>query len=260
MIQRIFNTPIFGLMLLSSAFISACDTQEMPSAPPPTHTLAKVAALSIAGENYHFPIVAISWGGSSKVTRRCGPHSTSLCTVSIEELESHSSSSKLYLPVTGIGITLSNYENYRDKQSDGYVAIPELCELLTKDWAKQQCKGPSIFRDNLRDFHLIEEESLDQLAIYIADSGKTAGSIAEAMHIQGKDPTYTCVPNGQNLCVAALRISRKVIAVWVLANEDSEVISLQRQANAIRALIKYGAGESENLDLLIHSVEQGRVN
>ncbi|WP_338460779.1 hypothetical protein [Synechococcus elongatus] len=64
------------------------------------------------------------------------------------------------------------------------------------------------------------------------------------MQLVKTEPTADCAADGQGLCTVAMRLEGGVLAVWIVVIAD--VDSIQRQAIAIQAFLKYAAGKEEN--------------
>jgi hypothetical protein len=83
--------------------------------------------------------------------------------------------------------------------------IPQLCGMLKRQWASQQCSGPSLFKDNLRRFTLIEVNSLAKTngLSWIAGQQEGVRQVVQKMRFANDEPFTDCASDGQGLCTAA---------------------------------------------------------
>jgi len=242
-------------ILVSAAFLTLLVTACMHSGSagfrPPVKALAEVVALEVGTKQLYLPVVAISQGGLSRVQRPCPEKDSQwLCSVPLEILAKNSGVKGKPTSATSVDVELNGYNTFQNTQLDEWFSIPELCDMLTQRWARQQCVGPSLFKDNLGRFTLIEVDSLTRSNSLGVIGGQLAPvrQLVQRMRLLGDEPSTVCISDGEKLCIAAMRLSHGVLAVWIISRSD--IHSIRRQAAAIRAFLNSAAGREENYDAL----------
>lgn len=243
---------VFPVLLLA-----ACQSDSRLSETPPVDALATVTSVAVGPYQLHLPVVAITWAGNSKVSSPCEEEeSQRLCAVSVETLM-ESANQGTAIAASSLEILLDDYSTFKNTKLDRWFDIPQLCEQLTQRWARQQCTGPSLFQDNLRRFTLIEAESLTRVNSLglIGGQKEPIREVVQRMQLVKTEPTVDCAADGQGLCTVAMRLEGNVLVVWIVAIAD--VGSIQRQAIAIQAFLKYAAGKGENYEALTSALATG---
>jgi hypothetical protein len=148
-----------------------------------------------------------------------------------------------------IEVTLDGYSSYYNERLEKSYYIPQLCGMLDQRWARQQCSGPSLFRDSLRRFILVHVDALTSShTISVGNNKESVFQIVRKMRFANDDPNIDCPADGNGLCVAATQISNEVLVIWIVASAD--VNTIPRQAAAIRSFLKNAAGQEENYEEL----------
>ncbi|WP_238154277.1 hypothetical protein [Synechococcus elongatus] len=241
-------------MALTVLLLAACQPDSHLSETPPVAELATVTSVTVGSYSLHLPVVAITWAGSSKVSRPCEEEeSQRLCSVPVETLV-ESAQKERAIAASSLEILLDDYSTFQNTKLDRWFDIPQLCGQLTQRWARQQCTGPSLFQDNLRRFTLIKQESLPRVNSLglIGGQKEPIRQVVQRMEFIGNDPTADCAEDGQGLCTVAMQLEGNVLAVWVVAIAD--VDSIKRQAIAIQAFLRYAAGKEENYEALTEAL------
>ncbi len=236
---------------LLALLVTACQHRDSAEFRPPVKALAKVVGLKVGTNQLNLPVVAITRSGLSRVQRPCPEKDSQwLCSVPLEILVKHTGVKGRPVSATSVDVELDDYKSFQNTQLDESLSIPELCDMLTQRWARQQCLGPSLFKDNLRRFTLIQEDSLGKENSLGVIGGQLvpARKLVNRMRLLDDEPSTLCIPEGQGLCVAAMRISHGVLAVWIVSRDD--VHSIKRQAAAIGVFLDSAAGRSDNYDEL----------
>lgn len=199
----------------------------------------------IAGQTIRVPLVAIFGVESSRYI--CSEKDNTHCVVSKEKI-------LFEQPVEfkHINISLTDYSNYFDGDLYFYN-YPHLCPLLSQEWARRICTERDHLGFDLRHFSLVEKKSLSSLN-YISLNGYerigTLGELVKKMTFEGEAPSIYCENDEQGnplkLCAAAMQITDSLLAAWVVSREGAEIPKIARDGQIIRALLKYGMGETEN--------------
>ncbi len=233
-------------IVLLALLLSACDRGEGSGFTPPVDTLAKTVPIEVGARRFYLPVVAVTWAGQSNVSLRCpGKDSPWLCAVPLETLVADSGINGKPVSAIYVEVTLDDYRSYYNKRLEKYFNIPQLCGMLQRQWARQQCTGPSLFRDSLRKFSVIHVDALaTSHTMSIGNQKESVFQVVRNMQFEDDEPIIDCSPDGQGLCAAAMRISDEVLVVWIVASAD--VHSIPRQAAAIRAFLNYAAGREED--------------
>ncbi|KMM16323.1 hypothetical protein SYNGFB01_11870 [Synechococcus sp. GFB01] len=229
--------------------LSACQPFGASGAGPPVDTLATQVTLAVGPHRLHVPVVAVSRGGRSAVQRPCpGEGSDWLCAVPLGTLVASTGSPAAAVRATSVEVLLEGYSLFQDTGRDEWLSIPQLCGRLSQRWARQQCLGPSLFRDSLRRFTLIEADALARTNALggIAGQKEPVRQVVRRMRLRNGEPGTDCAADGQGLCTAALRLSDRVLVVWIVSQKD--LPSIRRQATAIRAFLTSAAGPQEDYD------------
>jgi hypothetical protein len=239
-----------ALIAASITLLVAC--QRQPYAPP-VEALAKVTWVKVRSHEFVLPVVAVTWAGNSKVLRPCEEsHARWLCAVPTEVLVASAGVQGAPVSASSVTVELEGYSRFKNTKLDEWFDIPQLCEMLTQRWARQQCLRPNLFKDNLRRFNVIEIDSLtkENGLFLIGGQRETVRSVVHRMKFFGEEPNIDCAPDGNGLCTAAIPIGDGVVAVWAVSNSDSGPDSIRRQATAIRAFLTHAVGKQEDYEKL----------
>ncbi len=235
---------------LLALLLSACELSGSSGFVPPVASLAKVVPIAVGTRQFYLPVVTVTWAGQSNVLRPCPEGGSQwLCSVPLETLVAYSGIRGKPVWATSVEIKLEGYSSYYNKRLEEYFYIPQLCGMLIQRWARQQCSGPSLFRDALRRFTLIH---VDTLAKYnnigsIEGQKESVNQVVRKMRFVNDEPSTDCSSDGHGLCTVAMRISNKVLAVWIVSSSD-DANSIRRQAAAIRAFLNNATGREENYE------------
>lgn len=236
---------------LLAALLAACQPDSGLSSAPPVDTLAKIVPVAVGARQFYLPVVAVTWAGRSKVLRPCAEQGWRwLCAVPTETLAAYSGINATPVSATSVEVRLEGYSRFKNTKLDQWFDIPQLCGKLTQTWARHQCTGPSLFKDNLRSFFLIEEGSLasENSLTVIGGQKEPARQVVQRMRFVSDEPNIDCASDGQGLCTAAMRIGGGVFAVWIVSSSDAAFV--QRQAAAIKAFLTSAVGREENYEAL----------
>ncbi|SNT19210.1 hypothetical protein SAMN06265795_11693 [Noviherbaspirillum humi] len=223
---------------------------------PPVETLAKVVAVELGGHSYHFPLVAVTRAGFSRVERLCGGEGPArLCAIPLRDLAAISSTQRSPISVSRIAIELEGYSSFKNTKLDRWFEIPHLCGKLTQSWARRQCADQNHFKDNLRGFTLIEASALAGHSLgFITGQRESVNVAVQRMNFKRDDPSVDCGPDARGLCSVAMPIGQRALAVWVVGPGNSTTDSINRQAAAIRAFLKHAVGAQEDYKAFIEAL------
>jgi len=231
-------------------FLFILFAEDEPKKPAPSKAELELMAHDvyavISGQTIRVPLVAIFGVESSRYI--CSEKDNTHCVVSKEKI-------LFEQPVEfkHINISLTDYSYYFDGDLYSYH-YPHLCPLFSQEWARRICtERDHLGFFGLRRFSLVEKKSLRSLN-YVSLNGYepigTLGELVQKMTFEGEAPSIYCENDEQGnplkLCAAAMQITDSLLAAWVVSREGAEIPKIARDGQIIRALLKYGMGETEN--------------
>jgi hypothetical protein len=207
--------------------------------------------IEVGTHQLFLPVVVVTWAGWSYVGDPCPEEGSGwLCSVPLETLVAHSGKKGKPVSATSREVLLVGYNAFKNTKLDTWFDIPQLCGMLKRQWASQQCSGPSLFKDNLRRLTLIEVNSLTKTnsPSWIGGQKEGVRQVVQKMRFANDEPITDCASDGQGLCTAAMPLSKGVLVVWIISSFDAH--SIRRQAAAIRSFLINSAGREKNCEEL----------
>ncbi|MBD9355543.1 hypothetical protein [Methylomonas albis] len=164
-------------------------------------------------------------------------------------------------PITldSLEIELENYSSFYDTRIDGTIPMPELCKLLSQQWAQKICqKGRIIdYALYLRRFTLVKADDLGTIS-YIDGATESTGQMVKKMSLD-ETPSLFCDVDKQgkplSLCPVAMKVSDNLLAVWIVGARESGNATIAKQAQVIRALLQFAFGEFEDTQALYTALQ-----
>jgi hypothetical protein len=232
--------------VILAAQLNACSLEEPPITPP-LKLLAQDVRFSIADQPVRLPLVAIS-----KTGHVCSEKDKIPCSIPIEKIYTQEP-----ITVNVLQISLEDYSSFRDSRAESYIGVPELCPMLSQEWARRICQSNGLGKHidflGLRRFYLVKEDYMGSFNTVWLDNGNL-GEMGQKMSLDGKNPSSYCKPDKQgnppSLCAAAMRIANNLLAVWVVTRAGAEKLRIARDGQTIRSFMQFGLGETENFEAL----------
>ena len=214
--------------------------------------LAHDVRFSIANKVVKLPIVAVNTGVLCKSN---GANYS--CFVNLEE--------KQPIIVDELNIGFEGYRRTGYKYTDGddsYISFPQICPMLSQEWARQICQNELVrssildMLQNIQRFSLIKEDNREIFNLGFGGVYESVGTILQKrMSFDNNVPSIYCPVDEQgnpsHLCVAAIRITNNLLAVWTITDHKAlDKTAINQQAQIIKAFIQFGIGETENFAAL----------
>ncbi|WP_342597508.1 hypothetical protein VKI21_03900 [Cyanobacterium aponinum UTEX 3222] len=227
---------------IASTFLS-CNTRTVHEPPPSVELLATDANFSIGRRIVRIPLVAIASINfpRSKAAVLCENKSDEFCNLSLDEIREKQPTP---ISVKALDISVNDYSYLQDAQTDTYISMPELCPMLSQQWAKEIClnRDSPVFGEYLRSFTLMNSDYLKYADIsWIGNTKKSAGELVRELELEIGQPQRVC-PNEENgqpssLCVATLKLDNDLLAVWIVTRSQG-LRGLTKDSEAIQTLVE----------------------
>jgi hypothetical protein len=203
------------------------------------HSLARLVNISIGGETWQLPLVAISWGGRSNVDRRCNAISARSCVISLDEIERQSVSASPVIAADHFQLVLADYNVFRDFRKDRYVSVPELCPVLPVEWARRQCSSSDFFPPHLRRVSIVTTEATGRLTGGLVGGHQISDLVAkvQASATSSGKPEVMCPDGSDGICVVVIQLNASLLAVWTSIATYTDAQTVNRDAKAVRNLM-----------------------
>lgn len=242
-------------VVISAGFILLAEDE--PKKPPPSKAELELMAHDvnavIAGQTIRVPLVAIYGVKHSRYI--CSEKDNTHCVVSKEKILSEQPVEFKY-----IDISLQDYSSYFGGDLYSYD-YPELCPLFSQEWARHICTERNhLGFFGLQRFSLVEKESLSSFNHVWLGGIESLGGLVQKMTFEGEAPSTYCDDDEQGnplkLCAAGMQITDNLLAAWVVTREGAEIPMIARDGKIIRAILKYGMGETENFKKLNSALQE----
>lgn len=225
---------------------SSCDQ----AAPEPVNVqfLSSDAHLVIGGQRFVLPFVAIRSISFQE------PHSNVVLYEEVTLDSRHQLMLRLAgdpsnpMPTASVEIAVGTYKFHSEQ-----TASTGICPRLTRQWARQLCRGHFgyVIGNLPGTFILIDRGFLSRLERYWAAEGETMSDRVAAMQpLSQGNARFTC--DADKHCFAAILLFPDVLAVWSMGSRSEDTLEkrAESQGAAILAFAKYAIGDHEDLDRL----------
>ncbi len=174
------------------------------------------------------------------------------CNLSYSNIEEIYRKTPRPIPVVGLRIELQGSSLFSEESPKGYEFMKhELCPMLSQAWVKVYCFNFDSFPSTLKGI---------PTTIYLVHPAhiraSTSSDLVKSLTLSKGKPQKACskkiafVAN----CIAALKISDDLLAVWYIEPEDG-MKSIIRDSKAIKAFIEFGISETENYPALKKAIK-----
>ncbi len=248
--------------------------QALFRSPPDGKVLAQDIKFSIAGKVVYIPLVAVtsSYKLPMSLAITCEARET-FSTPNIPRicddfpLDEVAKFSQLYsdpFPVVSLRIRLYGYGIMIDNHN--FVGT-SVCSHLTQEWARHICNedytdGPVKLlqaADSVGHFTLVHKNYLYTLGGNTIFNDLGADHISSYVHgpmaqisLNNPNPYALCT---QEWCGVIMQLEGDLIAAWIIAINENQPDSLEKQARIIRAFVQFGMSKEEDFSALSNAVK-----
>lgn len=224
--------------------LSSCGSEPEPVFP--LVSLARDVRISIADQIIRLPLIAMSRHTVCSAKDK-------FCGLPIEKIEANQP-----IVVNSLDIPLEDYSRFPDYRTEDSIWFPEICKMLSQEWARRVClttpAEKHIDFHEIHEFTLVREDSVNLLERIQLGNCCSVSKLLKKMKFIDKTPSSYCELDKQgkpaSLCVAAIKVSNNLLAVWIVTRAGAEKYRIIYDAEIILAFMQFGIGETENFQAL----------